>query len=117
MRFSLEDVRRFGEWSGDRNPLHLDEEFARQTYFGRPIVHGALTALEAMSAMAATAADRSITALDIEFRSAAVAGDSYEAEARRDGDDLIVTMHADGQVVVTARAPVSARRSRRPWRP
>ena len=108
MRFSLEDVRRFGEWSGDRNPLHLDEEFARQTYFGRPIVHGALTALEAMSAMAATAADRRITALDIEFRSAAVAGDSYEAEARRDGDDLIVSMHGDGQVVLTVRAGFSA---------
>jgi acyl dehydratase len=42
--FSRRDVDRFAEISGDHNPIHLDEEFAASSRFGRPIVHGMLTA-------------------------------------------------------------------------
>ena len=38
------DIELFAEVSGDRNPLHMDEEFAKQTPFGQRIAHGALTA-------------------------------------------------------------------------
>ncbi|MEL6828145.1 MAG: MaoC family dehydratase, partial [Pseudomonadota bacterium] len=38
------DIELFAEVSGDRNPLHMDEEFAKQTMFGQRIAHGALTA-------------------------------------------------------------------------
>jgi 3-hydroxybutyryl-CoA dehydratase len=39
-----EDVRAFAELTGDRNPVHLDEEYAAQTRFGRRIAHGMLGA-------------------------------------------------------------------------
>ena len=38
------DIRAFAALSGDRNPLHLDEAFARQSRFGRPVAHGVLVA-------------------------------------------------------------------------
>ena len=37
-----EAVRQFAEVTGDRNPLHLDEESARDTIFGERIAHGLL---------------------------------------------------------------------------
>ncbi|MDH3495023.1 MAG: MaoC family dehydratase [Acidobacteriota bacterium] len=37
-------IRQFAEVSGDTNPIHLDEEFAANTRFGKRIGHGMLTA-------------------------------------------------------------------------
>ncbi len=39
-----EAVRRFAEVSGDFNPLHMDEDYARKTAFRGRIAHGALIA-------------------------------------------------------------------------
>lgn len=39
-----EDILRFAEITGDRNPVHISEEFAAQTRFGERIAHGILTA-------------------------------------------------------------------------
>src|SRR5579862_2515553 len=38
------DVVDFADLTGDHNPLHLDEKFARQTRFKGRVVHGMLTA-------------------------------------------------------------------------
>jgi acyl dehydratase len=43
-RFSQTDVDDFARVTGDNNPLHLDAEFAAQTPFKRPIIHGMLGA-------------------------------------------------------------------------
>ena len=39
-----EDVRKFADISGDYNPIHLDDEFAKDSMFGARIAHGILTA-------------------------------------------------------------------------
>jgi 3-hydroxybutyryl-CoA dehydratase len=39
-----EDIEAFAEVSGDTNPVHLDEAYARGTTFGGRIAHGMLSA-------------------------------------------------------------------------
>jgi 3-hydroxybutyryl-CoA dehydratase len=38
------DIDAFASVSGDHNPVHVDEEFAKTTRFGKRIAHGMLTA-------------------------------------------------------------------------
>jgi 3-hydroxybutyryl-CoA dehydratase len=38
-----EDVRAFGDSTGDHNPLHFDEDYARRTIFRGRVAHGALS--------------------------------------------------------------------------
>jgi 3-hydroxybutyryl-CoA dehydratase len=39
-----EDIHTFADVTGDHNPLHLNDEYARDTRFGRRIAHGMLGA-------------------------------------------------------------------------
>lgn len=41
---SAEDVKQFAEIVGDLNPIHLDAEFAENSFFKKRIVHGAFLA-------------------------------------------------------------------------
>lgn len=38
------DVFAFADASGDQNPLHIDEEYAKKTRFGQRVAHGILMA-------------------------------------------------------------------------
>lgn len=38
------DINAFADVTGDHNPVHVDEAFAKTTRFGRTIAHGMLTA-------------------------------------------------------------------------
>ncbi|EGC29617.1 hypothetical protein DICPUDRAFT_11264, partial [Dictyostelium purpureum] len=52
--FSNKDVELFSELSGDKNPIHLNEEYASTTKFKKPIVHGSL-----VSSLISTAVSKS----------------------------------------------------------
>lgn len=41
---SFQDIKAFGELTGDLAPLHVDEAYSRTGPFGRPVAHGAFGA-------------------------------------------------------------------------
>lgn len=50
--YSEDRVIAFSNISGDRNPIHLNEEYAKQTVFGSRIVHGMLVASQISACLA-----------------------------------------------------------------
>ncbi len=43
-QFSQKEVEQFAEVTGDKNPVHLNAEYAATTMFKKPIMHGMLSA-------------------------------------------------------------------------
>jgi acyl dehydratase len=41
-RFTQQEVELFAQVTGDKNPVHLDADYAAKTMFKRPIMHGFL---------------------------------------------------------------------------
>ena len=46
-----DDVQAFADISGDHNPIHLDDEFAKDSIFGERVAHGMLTASHISAAL------------------------------------------------------------------
>lgn len=40
IKYHQKDVEKFAEISGDNNPIHINQEYAKNTPFGQCIVHG-----------------------------------------------------------------------------
>lgn len=80
---TAEHVEAFAEMTGDRNPLHFDEEFAARTRFGRLVVQGGLTAglLHALVAMDMPGPGTVFLSQDWKFTAPVFIGDTITAEA------------------------------------
>src|SRR5215203_949255 len=61
-------VRDFAEVSGDHNPIHLDDEFAAATRFGRRIAHGMLSAAFISGVLGNEMAERKVVYLSQTLR-------------------------------------------------
>jgi acyl dehydratase len=77
---SRADVRAYADASGDRNPLHLDDDVARAAGFDRPIAHGMLTMGHLASALVAWAGDAGAVArMRVQFRAPVLVGETVVA--------------------------------------
>jgi len=102
MRFSLEDIQRFAAWSADRNPLHVDAEFARRTYFGQPIAHGMLSVLGALANVDTAFPDAPL-GLDIEFKGAVRPDVSHDVENTADEQSVRIVVRSPDSPVLAIR--------------
>lgn len=82
IRFTQEGVIAFAEITGDKNPIHLDPEFAAKTPFGRPIVHGFLSAavFSKVFGMLFPGQGTIYLSQEMSFRAPVFAGEKYTAE-------------------------------------
>ena len=92
------NIPAYAEASGDFNPIHLDEEFARTTRFGGTIAHGMMIAAMLSELMAAEFADdwTNTGQLKIRFRSPVRPGDTVTAhgEVSRVREEAVGTKFA-----------------------
>jgi acyl dehydratase len=93
--------------SGDRNPLHADPAFARQSGFDRPILHGLCTyGFSARLLLHAVCGSdpEALTSLSARFSSPVFPGESLTVHAWEDAEDPSVvrfrTHGPDGRVVL-----------------
>lgn len=111
---SDEDVRAFAEASGDTNRLHLDEEYARQTRFGRRIVHGTLVGGLISAALARLPGLTIYISQELAFQAPVDIGDHVtavcEVVEHLGGDRYLLTTEVrdetEGSVVVEGEAVV-----------
>src|SRR4051794_14037264 len=109
-------VRKFAEVSGDFNPIHLDEDFAKSTRFGRRIAHGMLSGAFISAVLGYEFKERKIVYMSqtMKFTAPVFLGDTVTATAtvtkiREDKNivtiETVCTKH-DGEVVVQGEAVV-----------
>lgn len=112
---SEQDIQDFARVSGDYNPLHMDEEYAKTTAFGGRIAHGALTAsyISAILGNDLPGPGAVFTDLELKFRRPVRIGDKVTAVAevqekieRGNRVVLAVKCEVDGKAVVKGIAKV-----------
>lgn len=119
------DIVKFAEATGDTNPLHLDEAYARATPFGGRIAHGLLTAglVSALLANRLPGPGTIYLSQTLEFEAPVRPGDTVTAEVEvvevtgRRARLATRCRLADGTVVLTGEALVLPPRARKAGSP
>lgn len=109
-------IRKFADVSGDYNPIHLDEGFAKTTRFGRRIAHGMLSGAFISAVLGIEFKERKIVYLSQTMRFAAPVflGDTVTARGTitkiREEKGIVtletVCTNQNDEVVVTGEAMV-----------
>ena len=107
-----EDIKLFAGVAGDFNPVHMNEEYAKKTFFGGRIAHGALAQALLSAAMAKLPGLVIFLSQSVKFLKPVRIGDTITAVAEVTGtrkDKGIVTLkntcvNQKGEVVVEGEA-------------
>jgi len=109
-------IRKFADVSGDYNPIHLDEEVAKNTRFGKRIAHGMLSGAFISAVLGYEFSERKIVYLSqtLKFTAPVFIGDTVTATATVTNireDKPIVTLETictnqNGDVLVKGEAAV-----------
>jgi 3-hydroxybutyryl-CoA dehydratase len=117
--FTVDDrtIELFGDASTDRNPLHFDDEFGRETVFGGRIAHGMISAafISAMIGNTLPGHGSIYLAQTLKFRAPVRPGDTVRVElevleydAERRGTRLSTRAFVGDVLVVDGEAKVIA---------
>jgi acyl dehydratase len=117
------DIHAFADVTGDHNPVHLDEEFAKTTRFGRTIAHGMFTAslISAVLANKLPGEGSVYLGQTLQFVAPVFAGDRITARVTvkelREGKSIVkletVCINQREEVVIRGEATVLAADKRR----
>jgi len=97
-----DQVSAFARWSRDINPLHVSEDAARSTFFGRTITHGMLTAIEVLCRVT-PALGEALHDLDMEFRGAVYPDMPYQLDWCRNDKTLELCLRSNSQLTLVLR--------------
>ncbi len=111
---SEEDILMFARLSGDVNPVHIDEEYAKTTQFGGRIAHGMYTAALISAAMALQIPGPGGVYLSqtMKFKAPVKIGDTLtvtiEVTGKREGKNFVtlstIVCNQHGKIVVVGEA-------------
>jgi len=103
-----EDVRAYADASGDQNPLHQDDNFARSVGFPGIIAHGMFTMAHLTTCLTTwLGAPAALKRVQVQFRAVVYMADTFEAgetilsldpETRRATLDVWVRLERAGEV-------------------
>jgi NAD(P)-dependent dehydrogenase (short-subunit alcohol dehydrogenase family)/acyl dehydratase len=112
--FTEQDLTLFSKASGDRNPLHLSQEYARRTSYGQPVVFGCLGAMACLGQIHLPAG-WSVASLEASFLRPMFIGVTYRVETSRkpgrwearlfDGSTAVVSLKLKAKLSQSNEAP------------
>jgi acyl dehydratase len=112
-------IRMYADASGDYNPIHIDEEFGKNSQFGRNIGHGMMAAAAISELMAESfgTAWYDTGKMKMRFRSPVYPGDEIQTsgqvkklEDATNGSHItcsVVIIRQDGDVVISGETSVT----------
>ena len=107
MKITEERIRFFAEVTGDFNPLHMDEMFAKKSRFGKRIAHGMLVASTISAKIAEEYPGAIYAAQDLIFLEPVFIGDEIHAVLTKLDERTVRTEAMRGdEVVITGEAVV-----------
>lgn len=118
-----ENINLYAEASGDFNPIHVDEDFARQTPLGGTIAHGMLILAYVSQMMTAAFGQSWLVGgkLDVRFRTPARTGDTIMVSGRigkiekKETQTLIncdvLCQNQNDELVITGEASLGVKRN------